>query len=195
MTNTKTSDLQSIIQDPVEFIKRLTIRDKEGKNRLFGSVITPEQISILDAIHNNQRVAIIKARQLGCTTLCRAYSFWELYTNRNSMTSALVSNKYNSAIELLKIDKRFHENLPSQLQRTVKVEKRDELIFASNKSSIKAFSGAGAHLRSYTFGTAHISEFDFIPEADELLSNVLASVNEGKLILESTPNYYGSPFH
>lgn len=194
MTNQQ-KQLEDIILDPKQFIKRLTIRDKQGKNRVFGDLITPEQLSILDDIHNNQRVAIIKARQLGATTLCRAYAFWELYTNKNAMTTALISNKFNSAIELLKIDKRFHENLPPFLQRKIKTEKRDELIFASNKSSIKAFSGAGSHLRSYTFGTAHISEFDFIPEADELLSNVLASVNDGKLILESTPNHYGSTFH
>ena len=194
MTNQQ-KQLEEIILDPKQFIKRLTIRDKQGKNRVFGDLITPEQLSILDDIHNNQRVAIIKARQLGATTLCRAYAFWELYTNKNAMTTALISNKYNSAVELMKIDKRFHENLPPFLQRKIKTEKRDELIFASNKSSIKAFSGAGSHLRSYTFGTAHISEFDFIPEADELLSNVLASVNDGKLILESTPNHYGSTFH
>ena len=116
MTNQQ-KQLEDIILDPKQFIKRLTIRDKQGKNRVFGDLITPEQLSILDDIHNNQRVAIIKARQLGATTLCRAYAFWELYTNKNAMTTALISNKFNSAIELLKIDKRFHENLPPFLQR------------------------------------------------------------------------------
>lgn len=187
--------IEDIILDPVEFIKRLTIKDKNGKLTQFGNIITPEQIEIIKAIHSNQRVAILKARQMGITTICRAFAFWEIYTSKRTLTSALVSNKFNSAVELLKIDKRFHETLPPFLQRKIKVEKRDEIVFASNKSAIKSFSGQATNLRSFTFASVHISEFDFIPEADDVLANLLASVNEGKLILETTPNYYGSPFH
>ena len=96
--NDTSKKLEDIILDPQKFIDRLTIRDKQGKHRAFGEVITQEQRYIIDAIHNNQRVAVLKARQLGCTTLCRAYAFWELYTSRNSMTTALISNKYNSTL-------------------------------------------------------------------------------------------------
>ena len=187
--------LDKIFSDPVEFIKRLMIRDKDGNHTLFGDIISPEQLSIIDAIHNNDRVIVLKARQLGISTLCRAYAFWHYYTNSKTITSAVVSNKYQSVIELLKIDKRFLEGLPDPLKRKIKTEKRDELIFDSNKSQVKGFSGGGSNIRGYTFNFCHISEFDFLDEPDEILANMIASANSGKIIIESTANFYGSTMH
>jgi len=187
--------LDKIVSDPKEFIKRLMIRDKEGNNRLFGEIISPEQLDIIDTIKNNDRVIILKARQLGISTLCRAYAFWHYYISNKTITSAVVSNKYQSVIELLKIDKRFIEGLPDPLKRKIKTEKRDELIFDSNRSQVKGFSGGGSNIRGYTFNFCHISEFDFLDEPDEVLANMIASANSGKIVLESTANYYGSVMH
>lgn len=187
--------IAKIISDPKAFIQRLSIRDKEGNTRAFGEIISPEQLQIIDALQNYDRVIVLKARQLGISTLCRAYAFWHYFTSNKTITSAVVSNKYQSVIELLKIDKRFLDGLPEPLKRKIKTEKRDELIFESNKSQVKGFSGGGSNIRGYTFNFVHLSEFDFLDEPDEVLANMIASANSGKIVIESTANFYGSTMH
>ena len=196
MTKTYSNEkLKAFLADPEKYIERLVIRDKNGLLVQFGNVLTKEQRMLIHAIHNNKRVAIVKARQLGITTLVRAYSFWENITKPHSFYSAVLSNKAKSAHELLKIDKRFHEHLPSFLQREMGAMKRDELNLASTKSKIQAFSGAASNDRGYTLNSIHMSEFAFMENAHDVLASMLATVNNGRLIIESTPNYYGDALH
>ena len=63
------SNLSDIILDPHEFIPRLKIKDKNAKLKTFGHIINPEQVRLLEALENNKRVAVVKARQLGSSTL------------------------------------------------------------------------------------------------------------------------------
>jgi hypothetical protein len=109
--------LAKVFEDPVSFIKRLIIKSKEGKLIRFGEVITDEQVSVIRALQKHKRVIVIKARQMGLTTVCRAFAFWEAYTAPHSINSVIISNKLGSAVELLNIDKRFHNTLPAELQR------------------------------------------------------------------------------
>lgn len=194
-TNSSNEKLKAFLADPEKYIERLTIRDKNGKLVQFGQVLTKEQRQLIHAIHNNKRVAVVKARQLGITTLVRAYSFWENITKPHSFYSAVLSNKAKSAHELLKIDKRFHEHLPPFLQRELGAQKRDEINFASTKSKIQAFSGAASNDRGYTLNSIHMSEFAFMENANDVLASMLATVNNGRLIIESTPNYFGDALH
>lgn len=192
-----TPTLDTVLADPIEFISRLKIRDKKGKYKVFGKLLTKEQIEIIQAITDPEidRIAIVKARQLGITTACRAALFWETYTNNRSVTTALCSNKLGSATELLKIDKRFLNNLPKPLKRKCQ-ERVDRLVFPSTDSTILAVSAQGdGHNRGFTFNHAHASEFAFYDHPEEFLASLIASTNEGKIILESTANHYGDALH
>ncbi len=189
------SNLSDIILDPHEFIPRLKIKDKNAKLKTFGHVINPEQVRLLNALENNKRVAVVKARQLGSSTLCRSYFFWRAYCAADPLKFAVMSNKLRSATELLDIDKRFLNTLPKPLRRASTI-KRDEITFEATGASLGAFSAqSDATDRGYTFNGAHLSEFAFYDKADEVLASLLASANDANVVVESTPNYWGDALH
>lgn len=187
--------LAKVFEDPVSFIKRLVIKSKEGKLIRFGEVITDEQVSVIRALQKHKRVIVIKARQMGLTTVCRAFAFWEAYTAPHSINSVIISNKLGSAVELLNIDKRFHNTLPAELQRKSTV-RNDKLRYPTTETVLSAMSArSDSQNRGLTYNTAHASEFAFYDDAENFLASLLASVNEGRVVLESTANYYGDALH
>ena len=111
------SPLDEILIDPVAFVRRLTIKDKNGKLVRFGDVITSEQIELIRALQQHKRIIVVKARQMGISTVVRAFCFWQALTSRDSVNTAVVSNKERSALNLLDIDRRFYNKLPKSLQR------------------------------------------------------------------------------
>lgn len=191
----KKYSLSEILTDPVLFIARLKIKDKEGKIVSFGEVMTDEQIHIIRMLDKHDRVAIVKARQMGITTVVRAYMFWKVYTSPLTLNSVVVSNKQISANELLKIDKRFFETLPDGLRRTAS-KRHDRITFESTESACLSMSAqADAADRGYTLNFVHASEFAFYDNPDEWLASTIASVNKGKVVLESTANHFGDALH
>lgn len=190
------SSLDQLLCDPVEFISRLTIKSKSGKLVRFGDVITPEQIELIRALQANKNIIVIKARQLGISTVVRAYCFWEAYTNRDSVNCAVISNKERSAMNLLDIDRRFYVKLPKSLQRALSVDTKTQIQFQSTQTNLLAMTArADSQDRGYTLNTAHLSEYAFYDNADTYLASLLASINDGKVIIESTPNYFGDALH
>ena len=191
----KKHSLDEVLSDPVLFIARLKIKDKDGNIVPFGEVMTQEQIHIIKALDKYDRVAIVKARQMGITTVVRAYMFWKIYTSHLTLNSVVVSNKQTSANELLKIDKRFFETLPKQLRREAS-KRQDRITFESTESSCLAMSAqSDASDRGYTLNFVHASEFAFYDNPEEWLASTIASVNKGKIVLESTANYFGDALH
>jgi hypothetical protein len=191
----KKYSLEEVLEDPVLFIARLKIKDKEGNIVSFGEVMTPEQIAIIKALQKYDRVAIIKARQMGVTTIVRAYMFWKVYTSHRTLNSVVVSNKQNSANELLKIDKRFFEKLPSPLRR-IAAKRHDRITFESTDSACLAMSAqSDATDRGYTLNMVHASEYAFYDQPEEWLASTIASVNKGQIVLESTANHFGDALH
>tara|TARA_R110000824_G_scaffold45602_1_gene131820 strand:+ start:1393 stop:2916 length:1524 start_codon:yes stop_codon:yes gene_type:complete len=194
-TTSKRYSLAEILEDPVLFIARLWIKDKEGNLVQFGEVMTPEQITIIKALHKYNRVAIVKARQMGITTVVRAFCFWEAYTSHRTINSVVVSNKQGSANEILRIDKRFYQGLPDPLKRESSIN-RHRITFDSTDTSIIAMSAqSDASDRGYTLNSVHATEFAFYDNPEDWLASTLASVNAGKLILESTANHFGDALH
>jgi len=190
-----TDRLQEVLSDPVEFISRLRIKNKKGKLIAFGEVITEEQIHIIRMLHKHRRVIIIKARQMGITTVCRAFAFWEAYTSPDSINSVVISNKLGSANALLDIDKRFLVTLPNALRRAHTL-RSDKLRLTSTETCLSAMSAkSDSQNRGLTYNTAHASEFAFYDEAEEFLASMLASINDGRIVLESTANFYGDALH
>ena len=72
------ADVQRILNNPVEFIKRLKIINKEGK--LVNLVPNREQVEIISALEKGEPTLILKGRQIGSSTIVGAYFFWKIYT-------------------------------------------------------------------------------------------------------------------
>lgn len=186
--------LTDIMTDPVLFISRLSITDKDGK--ICTLKPTAEQISMIEALETGKDCLFLKPRQIGASTIVSAYYFWKWYTSKEPITIAILSHKMMSAKHLLHMYKFFYSKLPAQLRRPMKVENTTEMILKDSGAKIMAVSGeASGGLRSFTCNALHISEYAFTPQPEELKATAIAALNGNQLVIESTANAYGDAFH
>lgn len=148
------------------------------------------------------RIIILKARQMGFSTLTEAIIFWMTATAFH-VTAMIVAHKEEATANLYRMSRRFYDNLPQRIKPMVQSSNAQELIFdtpTKYKGSTKglgsrircATAGGGGIGRSYTLKAAHLSEFAFWP-GDKLdtLTGLLQAVPDlpGTLvIIESTAN-------
>ena len=185
-----------ISEDPRVFFRFLKVFDKaSGKMTPF--VLNSEQEELLDALLQYNRIVVCKARQIGCSTLLRAYFLWRSYVEKEPTRHAIISYTRDSADHLHSIDKQFYFSLPKPLQRTLSKQSARTLGFKDTGAELRSFTGGGkgGATRSFTFSSAHISEFAFFDNQDELLANTIASVGEGQVIIETTTNGPGDKYH
>lgn len=150
------------------------------------------------------RIIILKARQMGFSTLTAAIIFWMAATACN-VRAMLVAHKDEATKNLFQMMKRFYEYLPDPLKPMQKASNAQELVFDKPAryrgnakglgSSIRCATAGGEGVgRSYTLKALHLSEFAFWP-GDKLatLIGLLQAVPDepGTLIvIESTANGY-----
>lgn len=148
------------------------------------------------------RIIILKARQMGFSTLTAAIIFWMAATACN-VRAMLVAHKDEATKNLFQMMKRFYEYLPDPLKPMQRASNAQELVFdkparyrGTGKglgSSIRCATAGGEGVgRSYTLKALHLSEFAFWP-GDKLatLIGLLQAVPDepGTLIvIESTAN-------
>jgi len=177
------------------FISLLTIYNK-SRSRLDYFTMNPAQQELLDVLHNHDRVIILKARQLGISTLVRSWMFYQAYFDVEPRTYACIAHNHSAAMNLHKMDKTFYNNLPKKLRKKASKENTQELEFAESGANIKTFTaGAKTGTRSFQLDAVHLSEFAFYEDQEEILATILASVGGGQVIIESTPNEMGDKFH
>ena len=145
------------------------------------------------------RIIILKARQMGFSTLTEAILFKETATKFN-MSAGIVTHQEEATTNLFKMSKTFYNELPNELKPQILNSNAKELIF-NNKdntglnSRIRCMT-AGSHGvgRSSTYNFLHISELAFWQgDKKEILTGLLQTVpnNENSMIIiESTANGY-----
>ena len=154
--------LKKLQEDPRSFFKFLQILDKKT-NKMVPFTLNDEQEELLDVLQSSQRVIVLKARQIGCSTLVRAYFLWKQYCSGEPTTHAIISYTRDSADHLHSMDKQFYLKLPRPLQRKLSKSSNRTLQFADTKAVLRSFTAGGkaGATRSFTFNSAHISEFAF----------------------------------
>lgn len=190
-------ELAGVLDDPIEFTKRLQIKMPNGTYIPFGSVMTEEQEMIIRTVVDPdvKRIAIVKARQMGITTAVRAACFWATYVSPDSTKCAIAGPIKETADEIIEMDRTYFHELPKPLQRVCK-EKAGELSFPTTNSYIRTFSADNrSHLRGYTFLYSHLTEFAFYRKPQDFLASVEAATAFGTIIIESTPNHYNDALH
>ena len=190
-------------QDVIDWdlaLSKLTFFSKKENKLQKGFNLYPAQREIFDECIKERSQVILKARQLGISTITAAYLFIKWITSDTPITIAIISHKLDSAKHIFNIYKSFYDYfLMSNPSLKSKLRLSDE-----SKTSIKlAHSGAeiiclssqsDGGLRSFSINYAHISEFAFQQGADEMLSSAIASLHSpGQVIIESTANFYGDP--
>ena len=163
-----------------------------------------EQIQALRKLGLPVRVLVLKARQMGFSTVIGGMLFWDSATSFNAQ-SLVVAHQDEATNNLFAMSKRYYENLPEPVKPLRKASNGRELEFAAPtnappgtlglNSSIRVATAGGRGIgRSFTFKNAHLSEFAFWPgNKNETLTGVMQAVPnepETMVAIESTANGY-----
>ena len=195
MRNSNDERLRELLEDPKEFISRLCIMHKQ-KQRLHRFSLNRAQLELVDVLQNHNRIIVLKARQLGISTLTRAWHFYQAYRATQPRQFAVVSHTRSSSEELHRIEKTFYDNLPGPLQKPLAKASIRTLKFGDSGAQLRTYTASGrGGARSYAMNSAHLSEFAFYEKQEETMATVMAAVGDGQVIIESTPNVHGDMFH
>ena len=147
------------------------------------------------------RIIILKARQMGFSTVTAAIIFWMAAT-AHAVRCMVVAHKDEATDNLFQMYKRFYENLPEPIRPTLQASNAKELVFDKNTrqqgakglgSRIRCATAGGQGVgRSYTLKALHLSEVAFWPgKKAQTLTGLLQAVPDlpGTLVvMESTAN-------
>ena len=145
-----------------------------------------------------QRVIILKARQMGSSTLTEAILFKRTATKAN-VNSGIIAHKDDATTNLFNMSKLFLEELPEQLKPKTKASNAKEIIFDDRdgnglRSKVKCMTAGGDGIgRSDTFQNLHLSEVSSWTHAKEILDGLLQAVPNKPntlIIIESTAKGY-----
>ncbi len=183
--------------------KYIKIRNKAGD--VVNFVLNEPQLKLYNIIKNLKqenkpiRIIILKARQMGFSTLTESIFFKETATKFN-VNTGIITHKDEATNNLFNISKRMYDFLPLEMKPSLKNSNAKELVFDNEKgtglkSKIKCMTaGSKGTGRSDTLNNLHISEFAFWPgDKKATLNGLLQAVPNlpnTMVIIESTANGY-----
>tara|TARA_B100001564_G_scaffold118182_1_gene98386 strand:- start:1653 stop:3239 length:1587 start_codon:yes stop_codon:yes gene_type:complete len=155
----------------------------------------PFQEQLLEDFEDHRFNVILKARQLGISTITAAYVAWMMMFHREKNV-LVIATKFNTAANLVKKVKAIIKNLPQWLRiSNVDIDNRTSFVL-SNGSQIKASSTSGDAGRSEALSLLVIDEAAHVEGLDELWMGLYPTLSTGgRCIALSTPNGVGNWFH
>lgn len=184
------------------FLKDLSIVTKQG-DAIPLELNWGQQI-YLDEIHRQWdadrpvRIIVLKARQIGISTLTEAILFCmsQIWSN---LRARVVAHDNDATQGLLEMSQYYWETWPYNGLRTLKYNSRMELAWVEHKSSIRVSTAKNTKAgRSKTLRALHASEVAFWDDPDTLMLGLMNSIPNlpGTFVcLESTANGVGNWFH
>lgn len=181
--------------------KYLKIQDKNAQ--IIDFKLNKPQMKLYNALMEQyrqgkpQRAIVLKARQMGFSTLTEAMIFKKTVTKFN-IKSGIITHEASATDNLFNMSKRYLDNLPEELKPQLKKSNAKELVFDNDKGTglkgvIKCMTAGNATVgRSDTFQNLHISEYAFWGnKKKETLIGLLQAVPDTintMVIIESTAN-------
>ena len=153
------------------------------------------QDELLDQFNDYRFNVILKARQLGISTITAGYIVWMMLFHRDKAI-LVMATKFATAGNLVKKVKGIMRNVPDWLKiATIDVDNRTSFEL-SNGSSIKAASTSGDAGRSEALSLLVLDEAAHIENLEELWTGLYPTLSTGgRCIALSTPNGVGNWFH
>jgi len=152
------------------------------------------------------RIIILKARQLGFSTLTEALIFHACATRRG-VSALIVAHREDATANLFRMSRLFLDELPEPVRPMVRTSNAQELVFENpSRGSRGARPGLRSRLRCATAGGrgigrsdtlqyVHLSEYAFWPEGAEGKADTLAGILQAvpalpgtMVVMESTAN-------
>lgn len=198
------------IRNAREYTENL-LKIKTKENKIVPFILNEPQDKLYHIIKRENdagrpiRLIILKARQMGFSTLSEALIFHRTATKEN-VNSMIIAHKEDATTNLFNMSKLFYENLPPILQPMRKASNSKELIFenptrdlmekvknAGLRSKIKCATAGGEGVgRSDTLSNLHASEFAFwTGDKKSTLNGLMQSVPPlagTMVVIESTAN-------
>ena len=184
--------------------KALKIRTKDAKVVPFR--LNRAQKRLLDAAlrqwHETGRVRIVilKARQLGFSTMVGGFLYWWISQHR-ATKGIVVTHKGEASTALFDMTKRYHKEVPDFLRPSTERANSKELKFDKLDSGyMVATAGADTIGRGETLQAAHLSEVGLWPKlkAKEIMNGLLQAIPEVDdtfVFIESTARGMSGPFY
>ena len=179
--------------DPVYFMKEYCYIQHPVKGKMKFNLY-PFQEKTLGALKDHDYNIILKARQLGISTLSAGYSLWlmNFHLDKNIL---VIATKQEVAKNLVTKVRVMHKELPNWLKQGCVEDNKLSLRY-KNGSQIKAISSTGEAGRSEALSLLIIDEAAFIKNIDEIWGAAQQTLaTGGKCIALSTPNGMGNWFH
>ena len=180
-------------QDPVYFLKKYAVIQHPMRGKV-PFELYPFQEDSLNQFKNNNYNVILKARQLGISTLTAGYSLW-MMTFQSDKNILVIATKQDTAKNLVTKIRVMHANLPSWV-RSKCVEDNKLSLRYSNGSQVKAISSTDDAGRSEALSLLVMDEAAFIDKIDTIWTAAQSTLSTGgQCIALSTPNGVGNWFH
>ena len=153
------------------------------------------QRELLQDFNDYRFNVILKARQLGISTISAAYVAWFMLFHREKNV-LVIATKLSTATNLVKKVKMIFKNLPSFiLIAKISIDNKQSFEL-SNGSMVKAASTSGDAGRSEALSLLIVDEAASVDGFDELWTGLYPTLSTGgRCIALSTPNGVGNWFH
>jgi hypothetical protein len=179
--------------DPIYFFRKYTYIAHPTKGRVKFDLYRFQELAFRELVDNDYNI-ILKARQMGISTLVAGYALWLMLFHKDKKV-LVIATKQDVAKNLVTKVRYAHENLPKWLQNTTIEDNRLSLKFG-NGSEIKAISSSPDAGRSESLSLLILDEAAFIEYIEEIWgSSQQTLATGGKCIALSTPNGVGNWFH
>ncbi len=181
-------------KDPVYFIDNYA-RISHPIDGLIPFKTYPYQADLLQDFNDYRFNVILKARQLGISTIAAAYVVWLMLFHRDK-NILVMATKFKTASNLVKKVKAIMKNLPEWIViAEISIDNRSSFELA-NGSQIQAASTSGDAGRSEALSLLVIDEAAHVENLDELWAGLYPTISTGgRVIALSTPNGVGNWFH
>lgn len=161
---------------PLFFINFYVEIESSEEGNWIPFLLWPYQARLLKTLEEELRIILLKARQLGFTTLVLAYLLWRLIFYPVA-TIGLFSKGELEAMELLERLVNAYNRLPHWLQSDRITTNNAHLFKLSNGSWARAMSTNKGE--SFTFRYLFLDELDRFPNASTLIKNVKPAADAG----------------
>ena len=179
------------------------LKIKNKKSEIISFKLNYPQQKLYDVIkqekrlHKPVRIIILKARQMGFSTLTEAILFKETATKFN-VSTGIITHQEDATTNLFNMSKLFYTELPAEIRPQLLNSNAKELIFNNKEgtglnSKIRCMTAGSKGVgRSATYNKLHISELAFWQgDKKEILTGLLQTVpytEDSMVIIESTAN-------
>ena len=202
-------DVAKKLCDPFWYIPRMKIVDKQGRRRPIRN-LHPAQKLILNAMVENRNVCVLKARQVGASTIVAAFFSWLAMIQDEKYGVFTLTDSGDTVTSMNDMYRRFLEFTPERWAPDLVVNNSKGLEIGHNSSVLRQkMAGGKGQGRSFTYQGLHCTEMGFWPRSSSALAGktdtdrktwqaALASLAQGpttRIVCESTAAGPGGIFH